>query len=223
MRIAILISGRGSNMHRLCDSIAEMQLDVEVARVISNKPCAGIDAAQSRGLSTAVYDRKSFASKQEQETALAADLHNADIDWVFLAGYMAVLSAEFVDQFAGRIINIHPSLLPDFKGLDTHARAISAGATHHGATVHLVTPALDDGPLIAQASLAINPDDTADTLAGRVLSLEHALYPLVLAGLSAGHLTLSDGAVVWRNADAACEMLAADRRQTLADALAFPA
>ena len=223
MRIAILVSGRGSNMLQLCDSIAEMQLPVEVALVASNKECAGITAASERGIATIIHDRAHFADKRGQEQALAASLRDAAIDWVFLAGYMDVLSADFVTEFADRIINIHPSLLPEFKGLDTHERALAAQSTHHGASVHLVTAALDDGPLIAQAGLAISPGETADELSARVLQLEHCLYPLVLGALAKAQLSLEGGTVDWTDLPAALVNLPPAKQALITPALRTPA
>ena len=222
MRIAVMVSGRGSNMLRMHDSIAEMKLPVEIAIVISNKECAGIEAAQARGLPTAIHRRSTFDSKQGQEQAIATTINAVSVDYIFLAGYMAVLSAEFVDKFTHKIINIHPSLLPDFKGLDTHERAIGAGAARHGASVHLVTAALDDGPIIAQASLDLSPDDTAETLAARVLTLEHGLFPLVLAALATGQLTLQAGAVQWHDAAASVDLLPKIHQEPLRSAMILP-
>lgn len=199
MRIAILISGRGSNMLRLADFIAAQALPVEIALVASNKPCDGIDKADQRGLSTAVFERKAYGDKASQEQALGDAIAAANVDYILLAGYMAILGADFVDRFANKTINIHPSLLPDFKGLDTHERALSAGVTHHGVSIHLVTAALDDGPILTQAALPIARDDTSDSLAGRVLTLEHALYPFVLAALSHGDLAIDGDTVHWRD------------------------
>ena len=196
-RIAILISGRGSNMQRLVE-ICEQQLPtVEIVLVAGNKPCRGIDFAKGRGLPTALVDRQDYDNRQAQESALASAINAASADWIFLAGYMAVLSAEFVKQYAGRILNIHPSLLPAFKGLDTHQRALDAEVPHHGASVHIVTAALDDGPVILQANLKISKDETAQTLAERVLGLEHQLLPFVLASLVTGKLTISKGLPQW--------------------------
>lgn len=223
MRIAVMVSGRGSNMLRLHDSISEMELPVEIALVISNKPCAGIEAAQARGLATCTHPRSAHNSKQSQERAIATAISNAHVDWIFLAGYMAVLSAEFVDNFSHQIINIHPSLLPDFKGLDTHERALTAGVSRHGASVHLVTAELDDGPIIAQAALDVTTADNADALAARVLTLEHGLFPLVLAALATGQLTLNAGVVQWHDPEASLQLLPSKHQETLRPALIHPA
>ena len=184
-------------MQRLVETCEQQLPSVEIVLVASNKPCAGIDFAAARGLPTALIDRKTHDSRQAQERALAKTIEAAAADWIFLAGYMAVLSADFVGRFAGRILNIHPSLLPAFKGLDTHQRALDAGVSQHGASVHIVTAALDDGPVILQAGLKISEDETAEILAERVLRLEHHLLPFVLASLATGNLTLSNAVPHW--------------------------
>lgn len=198
MRLAILISGRGSNMLRLADVIDSRTDQAQIVLVAANKPCQGLDSAAGAGLPMQLLDRRDFADKSAQEDALAAAIEAAGADWILLAGYMAILSASFVDRFPDRIINIHPSLLPDLKGLDTHARALSAGYRRHGATVHLVTPALDDGPILLQAALTVGRDETESELAARVLALEHALYPFVILALAAGDLRIIDGNPHWR-------------------------
>lgn len=175
--LAILISGRGSNMVAIAKACQSGELPATVALVISNRPDApGLDAARQMGIETAVIDHKAFSSRQEFDLALHQRLQQADPDWVVLAGFMRILTGEFVDQWQGRMLNIHPSLLPKYPGLDTHARAIAAGDTHAGASVHIVSPELDAGPVISQVKVAIKPDDTADSLAQRVLREEHALY-----------------------------------------------
>ncbi len=198
MRLAILISGRGSNMLRLANVVATGADQTQIVLVAANKPCQGLDSAAGAGLPTQLVDRHDFADKSGQEDALAEAIEAAGADWILLAGYMAILSASFVDRFRDRIINIHPSLLPDLKGLDTHARALSAGYRRHGATVHLVTPALDDGPILLQAALTVSRDETESELAARVLALEHALYPFVILALAAGDLRIIDGNPHWR-------------------------
>ena len=180
MKIAILISGRGSNMDALC-----AQKDgYDVCLVASDRPAAGLKTAKEAGCPTGLIDRKDYPTKAEHEAALAELIDRHTPDWIVLAGYMAVLSASFIDRFKGRIINIHPSLLPDYKGLNTHARALADGRKEHGVSVHLVTAALDDGPLLAQASLSVDPADTEASLTARVLKLEHQIYPAVISALA---------------------------------------
>ena len=203
MRIAILISGRGSNMLQLARHIDQNDLACKIVLVAANQDCAGLAGAAERNLPTACVDRAAFDNRAAQETALGDHIEAAGADWIFLAGYMAVLSAEFVTRFAGRIINIHPSLLPAHKGLHTHQRVLDAGDARHGASVHIVTPALDDGPLILQAGLQLQDAETAESLAARVLVLEHALYPFVLETLVSGHLAVKDGIVQWREGETA--------------------
>jgi phosphoribosylglycinamide formyltransferase 1 len=197
IRLAILISGRGSNMLCLADAIEKYQINATIALVISNKDCDGIAFAAARGLATKVVKRSDFDNRLAHDAAIASAIEDCHVDYVFLAGYMAILGAVFVDQFAGKLINIHPSLLPAFKGLDTHQRAIDAGVKTHGISVHLVNAALDDGPLILQASLAVAETDTAKKLAGRVLQLEHQIYPFVLLSLAAQTVTLLPNEVIW--------------------------
>jgi phosphoribosylglycinamide formyltransferase-1 len=201
IRVAILISGRGSNMLRLAEIIVDMPDDARIVLVAANTVCAGLDSAAARGLPTQLVDRNDFTDRRAHETAMAEAIEAADADWVLLAGYMAILSAEFVTRFSNRIINIHPSLLPDLKGLNTHARALAGEGTAHGASVHIVTPRLDDGPVLLQAALTIAEDETESELAARVLKLEHALYPFVIMALASGALQISDGVPRWRRGE----------------------
>jgi len=177
-RVGILISGRGSNMMSL---VAAAHDAYEVALVASDKPdAAGLAWAKAQGLATWALSPKGIG-KPAYEAALDAALRDAGVGTIALAGYMRLLSDDFVARWRGRIINIHPSLLPKYKGLDTHARAIEAGDTHGGCSVHVVTEELDGGAVLGQAEVAIEPGDTAETLAARVLVAEHRLYPRVLA------------------------------------------
>ncbi len=212
LQLAILISGRGSNMVKLAKAIETDQLDARIAIVISNQHCAGLAHAVKLGIETKVIERRNFSTRQAHDAAIQDAITSSSADYVFLAGYMAILGAEFTKAFAGKLINIHPSLLPEFKGLDTHQRAIDAQARQHGATVHLVTAELDEGPIILQAELSILPDDDADRLAARVLQLEHHLYPFVLKCLCEGHLTLAAYQVNWHSPDLVIPSLSADRR-----------
>ena len=198
IRLAVLISGRGSNMLCLADAIENYKIDATIALVISNNDCDGIALAAARGLAIKVVKRSNFDNCLAHDAAIASSIEDCDADYVFLAGYMAILGSVFVDQFAGKLINIHPSLLPAFKGLDTHQRAIDAGVKTHGASIHLVNGALDDGPLILQASLAVAETDTVKVLAHRVLQLEHKIYPFVLLSLAAQNVTLLADGVIWR-------------------------
>ena len=189
-RVAVLISGSGSNMVALARSM----IDDHPGRpclVLSNVPQAGgLARARALGIPTAVVDHRPFRGDRPAfEAAMLEKLHAARTDLVALAGFMRVLSAEFVRHFEGRMLNIHPSLLPKYKGLDTHARALAAGDTEVGCTVHQVTAALDDGPILGQARAPVRPGDTPDTLAARVLPLEHQLYPLVLRRVLEGKTT----------------------------------
>jgi phosphoribosylglycinamide formyltransferase-1 len=220
LQLAVLISGRGSNMVKLAEAIETDQLDARIAIVISNQHCAGLAHAANLGIETKVIERRNFTTRQAHDAAIQDAITSSSADYVFLAGYMAILGAEFTKAFAGKLINIHPSLLPEFKGLDTHQRAIEAQARQHGATVHLVTAELDDGPIILQAELSILPDDDAGRLAKRVLQLEHHLYPFVLECLCEGHLTLAADQVNWHSPDLALQSLSADRR--LIKALKWP-
>ena len=209
-------------MQNLVQTCEQHLPSVEIVLVASNKPCAGIDFAAARGLPTAMIDPQTHNSRQAQETALAKTIETAAADWIFLAGYMAVLSADFVGRFDGRILNIHPSLLPAFKGLDTHQRALDAGVSQHGVSVHIVTAALDDGPVILQAGLKINQYETAETLAERVLQLEHLLLPFVLASLATGKLTLSNAVPHWAERNEIFDTVDAVTRDFLEDYAIWP-
>lgn len=176
--VVILISGRGSNMISIVEAMQDGSLPITVAAVISNRPdAAGLEYAKQLNIATAVIDHKDFKTRESFDQVLAQKIDSYTPDLVVLAGFMRILTTEFVEQFAGKLINIHPSLLPKFKGLDTHQRAIDAGEKEHGASVHFVTPELDDGPIVIQASVAVLKNDTAKTLAAKVLEQEHKLYP----------------------------------------------
>ncbi|SDY54484.1 phosphoribosylglycinamide formyltransferase [Citreimonas salinaria] len=186
-RVGILISGSGSNMEALVDSMTGDH-PARACVVLSNVPGAGgLARAAARGVAIETVDHRAFGRDRAAfETALDAALAPHAPDILCLAGFMRVLTADFVSRWAGRMLNIHPSLLPKYRGLDTHARALAAGEAEHGCTVHAVTPALDDGPILGQARLRIAPDDTPATLAARVQLLEHRLYPLVLRRFAEG-------------------------------------
>lgn len=196
-RVAILISGRGSNMDALIAAAAQESYPARIALVISNRPDApGLRraAAAAAAIATEIVDPTFYGNDREKfEGALQATLAAHRIDLVCLAGFMRLLSPSFVGQWQGRMLNIHPALLPCFKGLDTHARALAAGVKIHGATVHLVVPEVDSGPILAQAAVAVREDDTADTLAARVLDAEHRIYPAALKCLAEGRVRIVDG------------------------------
>ncbi len=182
--IVILISGRGSNMKSIVEAIKSGSLDVTVAAVVSNRPdAAGLLYAQQENIPTVVIDHTQFETRELFDQAMAKEIDNYAPQLVVLAGFMRILTTEFVEHFAGKLINIHPALLPKFKGLNTHQRAIDAGEKEHGASVHIVTPELDDGPVVLQARVPVFEDDTEATLAARVLEQEHLLYPKAIAQL----------------------------------------
>ena len=191
--IVILISGRGSNMQ----AIVEAKLPVKIAAVISNKPGAsGLSYAQSKGIATRVVDHRGFASRDAFDAVLMQTIDALKPDLVVLAGFMRILTADFVNHYLGRLINIHPSLLPAFPGLATHEQALNAGVRVHGCTVHFVTPEVDHGPIVAQAEVAVTPGDTPATLAARVLEQEHRIYPQAIRWFAEDRLHLSpDGRV----------------------------
>lgn len=188
-RVAIFISGGGSNMIALLDDMARAGHAAEPCVVLANRADAGgLAKAAERGVATEVVDHRPFAGDRTAfEAAISAALASHAPDIICLAGFMRKLTAGFTDAWSGRMLNIHPSLLPKYKGLDTHARAIAAGDTVHGCTVHEVTAALDDGPILGQAEVPVLPDDTPETLAARVLEQEHLLYPAVLRRFAAGN------------------------------------
>jgi len=187
-RVAILISGRGSNMTALIEAAEAKDYPAEIVLVVSNRPdAAGLDSARSSGIPTAVIDHKKFGGDRLTfEQALDRELREYRIDLVCLAGFMRLLTPSFVNRWSGRMLNIHPSLLPQFKGLHTHRRALEAGVTRHGATVHFVVPEMDAGPIILQGSVAVHENDTEETLAARVLELEHQIYPRALRAVAQG-------------------------------------
>ena len=187
-RVAILISGRGSNMTALIEAAKAKDYPAEIALVVSNRPdAAGLHRARAAGIPTAVIDHIQFGGDRESfERALDRKLSEHRIDLVCLAGFMRLLTPWFVNRWSGRMLNIHPSLLPQFKGLDTHRRALAAGVLRHGATVHFVVPEMDAGPIVLQDSVAVLENDTEQTLAARVLQLEHQIYPRALRAVAQG-------------------------------------
>ncbi len=199
--LVILISGRGSNMEAVLDA----RLPARVAAVISNNPKArGLDAAGQRGIATTVIDHHAFPDRAAFEAALAAEIDRHRPDLVVLAGFTRILTAPFVERYEGRIMNIHPSLLPAFPGLDTHRRALQAGVRIHGCTVHFVTPALDSGPIVVQAAVPVEAGDTEERLAARVLAQEHRIYPQAIRWFCEGRLRIArDGGVTVASSRAA--------------------
>lgn len=188
-RVVILISGGGSNMAVLADSMVGDHPARPVLVISNIAGAGGLEKATARGIPTQVIDHRAHASRAEFDAALSAALEAAEPDIICLAGFMRILTPAFTARWGARMLNIHPALLPRHKGLHTHQRAIDAGDTHHGCTVHLVTADLDAGPILGQARCAVHPGDTADTLAARVLPLEHQLYPAVLRRFAAGDAT----------------------------------
>jgi phosphoribosylglycinamide formyltransferase-1 len=204
----ILISGRGSNM----EALIEAKLPGRCAAVISNRPdAAGLAWAQARGVPTAVVDHKAFPTRDAFDAALAAEIERHAPELVLLAGFMRVLGQEFVTRFNGRLLNIHPSLLPAFPGLRTHAAALAADVKIHGCTVHFVTPALDCGPIIVQAAVPVLAGDTEADLAARVLAQEHVVYPQAARWFLEGRLSVIDGHVRLTGASGSADALRVPR------------
>jgi phosphoribosylglycinamide formyltransferase-1 len=202
MAIVVLISGRGSNMQALLDA------GLPVSAVISNRAAAkGLALAAARGVPTRVIEHASYASREAFDDALAEEIDRFAPRLVVLAGFMRVLSPEFVARYAGRLVNIHPSLLPAFTGLDTHRRALEAGVKLHGCTVHFVTEQLDHGPIIVQAAVPVRPDDTAETLAARVIRQEHAVYPRAVRWFLEGRLAVERGLVRLAGEEAGAQLV----------------
>ncbi len=196
LRLAVLISGRGSNLQTILDTITQGRLAARVMLVISNRPgAAGLAVARAADVPMAVVDHREYPDRESFEHGLSAHIDDAAVDLIVLAGFMRVLTAQFVQRYHGRLLNIHPSLLPAFAGLDTHARALAASAREHGASVHFVTAAIDGGPVIAQTRVPVLEEDVPDSLARRVLEAEHRLYPLVLGWFCEARVALKLGTV----------------------------
>ncbi len=196
-RLAILISGHGTNLQAFIDACACAELDAQIGIVISNNPdTAGLQRAENAGLATRVIDHRNFATREEFDEAMVDELYAFSIDLVVLAGFMRILTPVLVEPFAGRLLNIHPSLLPKHPGLHTHQRALDAGDCEAGATVHFVTQELDGGPPILQCRVPIVSDDTAETLAAKVSLQEHIIYPLAVRWYLQGRLQLTDNEAV---------------------------
>lgn len=195
-KIVILISGRGSNMQAIVEQCRDQAWPAEVVAVLSNRPgAAGLAWAQAQGIATAVVNHQDHSDREAFDAALAATIDAHAPDLLLLCGFMRILTPGFVRHYEGRMLNIHPSLLPAFAGLHTHRRAIDAGCKLAGATVHFVTPELDHGPIVAQAVVPVQPDDDEQRLSDRVLAQEHRLYPMAVRWFVTGRLALQDGRV----------------------------
>ncbi len=195
--VVILLSGRGSNLQAIIDQTTAGRLAIDIRAVISNRAAAeGLTLARAAGIPTQVVEPSDYADRDRFDAALmqAIDAHAPRL--VILAGFMRILGTDFIQHYAMRLINIHPSLLPAFRGLNTHARVLDAKAEQHGASVHFVTPDVDGGPLIIQSALTVHPNDTAESLAQRVLLEEHRIYPLAIQWFIAGRLSLDNGNVL---------------------------
>ena len=194
-RVAVLISGRGSNMAALIEAARDKAYPAEIVLVVSNRADAGgLAVARAAGIATEVVEHTQFGKDRAAfERGLQTTLEKHAIDIVCLAGFMRLLTSGFVEKWQGRLLNIHPALLPAFKGLDTHRRALDAKTKLHGATVHFVVPEMDSGPIILQGAIAVRPDDTEDTLAKRVLAVEHRIYPMALKLVAEGRVRIVNG------------------------------
>jgi phosphoribosylglycinamide formyltransferase-1 len=204
-RVGILISGRGSNMAALIEAARADNYPAEIVLVASNRPDAGgLQTAQAVGIATATVDHTGYGKDRAAfERALQAVLDKHRVDLVCLAGFMRLLTGEFTTHWQERMLNIHPALLPAFKGLDTHRRALEAGVKIHGATVHFVVPEMDSGPIIAQGAVPVHEGETEQALAGRVLTVEHRIYPLALGLVAEGRVRVEDGRCIIAGADVA--------------------
>lgn len=212
-RVAVLVSGRGSNMAALIEAAQAADYPAGIALVVSNRAdAAGLALAARHGVATRVLDHRPYGKDRAAfERALQAILDEHRIELVCLGGFMRLFTADFVLAWQGRMLNIHPSLLPAFKGLDPQAQALAAGVRIAGATVHLVTPAMDEGPIVAQAAVPVRDDDTAETLAARVLQVEHRIYPLALRLVAEGRVRVVDGRCAIDGAAAVDECLVVPR------------
>ena len=197
-RVGVLISGRGSNMRSLVAAAQAADFPAEIALVLSNRPDAGgLDFAKESGIATAVVDHKAFGKDREAfERAMQATLEQHGVEMICLAGFMRLLTPWFVGQWSGKLINIHPALLPSYKGLHTHERALADGVKVHGCTVHFVVPAMDEGPIIAQAAVPVLDSDTPDTLGARVLEQEHVVYARALKLIASGDYRVDGNHVI---------------------------
>jgi phosphoribosylglycinamide formyltransferase 1 len=208
LSIAVLISGRGSNMIAIAQACATGSINAVIGQVISDQSAApGIAAARDLGLVTRVIARATCADREAFEAELTRTLAERAHDLIVLAGFMRILSLQFVTRYAGRMLNIHPSLLPQYRGLNTHRRVLAAGDREHGASVHFVTPELDAGPIVLQARVRVEPHDTEKTLMARVQASEHVIYPKVIGWIADGRVALRDGAVWFDGAPLAAPLI----------------
>lgn len=216
-RVGVLISGRGSNMAALIEAAKTPDYPAEITLVLSNRPDAGgIATARGQSFATEIVDHTQFGKDRAAfERAMQGVLERHRIEIVCLAGFMRLLTPWFIERWQNRMLNIHPALLPSFKGLDTHARALAAGVKLHGATVHFVVPDMDSGPIVAQGALAVRDDDTKETLAARVIKLEHRLYPLALRLLAEGRARVVEGRCLINGAAVAQDCLIVPGENTI--------
>lgn len=199
-RVVVLISGSGSNLQALIDGQLKGSLLINIEAVISNRPdVLGLNRAKKAGIATKTLDHHSFDTREDFDNALANTIDQYQPDLIVLAGFMRILTAEFVRHYQGKMLNIHPSLLPKYQGLHTHRRVIEAGDSIHGVTVHFVTEELDGGPPVIQAVIPVFDDDTEDALAARVQTQEHNIYPMAVNWFATGRLTMSDGKALLDN------------------------
>ena len=199
--LVVLVSGSGSNLQAIIDASSNPDYPAEIVAVISNiEGVKGLERAEKAGIPTAVLDHKNFPDRESYDFALRELIDSYHPEIIVLAGFMRILTDEFVNTYLGKMLNIHPSLLPKYKGLNTHQKAIDAGDKRHGATVHFVTPDLDSGPLIIQAEVPVLANDTSESLAARVLEKEHQIYPLAIKWLASGRISMTDdGTVIMDN------------------------
>ena len=196
-KVAVLISGRGSNMQSLVHACAEPDYPAEIVLVLSNRAdAAGLDFAREAGIPTAVISHRDFPDRAAFDAAMEEEILRHGAELICLAGFMRLLDSRIIEAWQDRMINIHPSLLPSFKGLDTHERALEAGVKLAGCTVHFVRPEMDTGPIIAQAAVPVLPDDTPDSLAARILEQEHVIYPMALRLVAEGRVRMEDGKAI---------------------------
>ncbi len=200
LKVGVPISGRGSNMAALAEACADPAFPAEIVIVLSNEQgAAGLERARAFGIETATIDHRGFPDRAAFDAAVTARLEAAGVELVCLAGFMRLFTAGFVEHWRDRLLNIHPSLLPAFRGLNTHERALAAGVRLHGCTVHFVRPELDDGPIVMQSAVPVQPGDTAERLATRVLAQEHRIYPAALRMVAEGAVRVEGERVVYRN------------------------